>query len=72
MDKKVRLIFEFQTAPESLKNAAKAFNQAEIKLTKAKAAQRAAENATKDADAVLKESQAAFEAELNAWKPAVT
>lgn len=71
MDKKILLALDFKNAPETLKTVTQSYGQAEKQLANAQTKLTAAEKAVNEAKVKVAELEKAFNAELNAWTPAV-
>lgn len=72
LKKELQLIFDYKNAPESFKKVADQTKAIEASLTKKQAQAKALNAEIDELQRQYAESEKAFNAELNAWKPAAT
>lgn len=69
MNKELQLIFEYATAPASLKTVAASYRQESNRLIRKQVALRALELEVQAGIKQVTELEKAFKAEINAWTP---
>lgn len=72
LEKELQLIFDYKNAPESFKKVADSVKTLASQLSKKQAQQKTLNVEIAELQRQYAEAEKAFNAELNAWKPAAT